>query len=300
MNKTKDMVGWVFGAIITLVIVCLCTSSCSARPDYPIVDTRSVKYCRESGPKFGFNINIVTNKKDSTIEFVSCTGENIDSLDITLNDDTWANLKELSVNGSYLKIIGLLCVSNAEYVRLDSVRLSIDGNEKEYTFPDPVVFHLAKEQNIHYAHVLSTPFLIDVLSIEPVGAAEYPFVYESDDSIVITGFDFNKFFEPSAAMVYVNGEYIGALDTVLPLRVAAGSEIKILSKIKFSPEVDAAYIENVYCNSCLYYKHENDGEEFCLSAPMTCQSAINEEQAKGIVRSLVERSVGEKKQKNSN
>ena len=86
--------------------------------------------------------------------------------------------------------------------------------------------------------------------------------------------------------MYIDGEVIGSLSDSLPLDVDAESEIKIISKIKFSSNVEASYIENVYCNYFLSY--ESDGVEYCINNPIICQSAINVSDAENIVKSLIE------------
>ena len=53
-------------ATITAIIICFGLSSCGKSLASPIVDTGSVKYYREGTDDFGFNVNVVTNKKIRT------------------------------------------------------------------------------------------------------------------------------------------------------------------------------------------------------------------------------------------
>ena len=275
-------------AMITVVVLGLALSSCGMSPAYPIVDTGSVKYCREGIADFGFNINVVTDSKEIDVEFVSFSGENVDSLEVSLANDTWDSLKELKIKGSYLKMIGFVCHTEMDHVRIDSVKLIIDGVEREYCFDDPITHFVSDDEGAEGVYILNSPSLISVASLNPVSgrSTEYQFLYKTDKNITVTDFGFNSFFECENATVYIDGEVIGSLSDSLPLDVDAESEIKIISKIQFSSNVEASYIENVYCNYFLSY--ESDGVEYCINNPIICQSAINVSDAENIVKSLIE------------
>lgn len=294
MKKTKHTwLIFVFVAI-TAIIICFGLSSCGKSPDYPIVDAKSVKYYCEGIDDFGFNINVVTNKKDLDIKFVSFSGENVDSLKVKFADDTWDSLKELKIKGCYLKLIGFVCHTDMDHVRIDSVKLIIDGDETEYFFEDPITHYntnnIREEKGSGGAYMITAPTLISVTSLDPTSEylTEYQFVYETDKNITISDFSFNHFFEFEDARVYINDELIGSLSNSLPLKVVAGSTIKIISKINFSSDIKALYIENVYCDFYLSYISENDGQEYSIKNSLICQSATDVFDAEHIVKVLID------------
>lgn len=294
MKKTKHTWFLFIFATITAIIICFGLSSCGKSPDYPIVDAKSVKYYCEGIDDFGFNINVVTNKKDLDIKFVSFSGENVDSLKVKFADDTWDSLKELKIKGCYLKLIGFVCHTDMDHVRIDSVKLNIDGNEMEYYFDDPITHYntnnISRENGSGGAYLLNLPTLISVTSLDPTSEylTEYQFIYATDKDITISDFGFNHFLEFDNPTVYINDENTGSLSDSLPLKVAAGSTIKIISKINFSSDIKGSYIEYVYCDFYLTYISENNGQEYSIKNSIICQSAINPEEAENILKILID------------
>ena len=282
-------------ATITAIIICFGLSSCGKSLASPIVDTGSVKYYREGIDDFGFNVNVVTSKKNPDIKFVSFSGENVDSLKVKLADDTWDSLKNLKVKGCYLKLIGFACHTNMDHVRIDSVKLNIDGNETEYYFDDPInhyntINDISRENGSGGAYMSAAPMFIGVKSLDPTSErlTEYQFVFGTDKNITISDIGFNRFFVFEDSKVYINDELIGSLSNSLPLKVAAGSMIKIISKINFSSDIKALYIENVYCDFYLSYISENDGQEYSIKNSLICQSATDVFDAEHIVKVLID------------
>lgn len=294
MKKTKHTWFLFIFATITAIIICFGLSSCGKSLASPIVDTGSVKYYREGTDDFGFNVNVVTNTKNPDIKFVSFSGENVDSLKVKFADDTWDSLKELKIKGCYLKLIGFVCHTDMDHVRIDSVKLIIDGDETEYFFEDPITHYntnnIREEKGSGGAYMITAPTLISVTSLDPTSEylTEYQFVYETDKNITISDFSFNHFFEFEDARVYINDELIGSLSNSLPLKVVAGSTIKIISKINFSSDIKALYIENVYCDFYLSYISENDGQEYSIKNSLICQSATDVFDAEHIVKVLID------------
>lgn len=285
---------FVFATIIA-IIICFGLSSCGKSLASPIVDTGSVKYYREGTDDFGFNVNVVTNKKNPDIKFVSFSGENVDSLKVKFADDTWDSLKELKIKGCYLKLIGFVCHTDMDHVRIDSVKLNIDGNEMEYYFDDPVTHYntnndISRENGSGGAYMSAAPMFIGVKSLYPSSEylTEYQFVFGTDKNITISDIGFNRFFVFEDSKVYINDELIGSLSNSLPMEVAAGSTIKIISKINFSSDIKGSYIEYVYCNFYFSYISENDGQEYSIESPIICQSAINPEEAENILKILID------------
>ena len=294
MKKTKHTWFLFIFATITAIIICFGLSSCGKSLASPIVDTGSVKYYREGIDDFGFNVNVVTNKKNPDIKFVSFSGENVDSLKVKFADDTWDSLKNLKVKGCYLKLIGFVCHTDMDHVRIDSVKLIIDGDEMEYYFDDPVTHYntnnIREEKGSGGAYMITAPTLISVTSLDPTSEylTEYQFVFGTDKNITISDIGFNRFFVFENSKVYINDELIGSLSNSLPMEVAAGSTIKIISKINFSSDVKGSYIEYVYCNFYFSYISENDGQEYSIESPIICQSAINPEEAENILKILID------------
>ena len=294
MKKTKHTWFLFIFATITAIIICFGLSSCGKSLASPIVDTGSVKYYREGIDDFGFNVNVVTNKKNPDIKFVSFSGENVDSLKVKFADDTWDSLKNLKVKGCYLKLIGFVCHTDMDHVRIDSVKLIIDGDEMEYYFDDPVTHYntnnIREEKGSGGAYMITAPTLISVTSLDPTSEylTEYQFVFGTDKNITISDIGFNRFFVFENSKVYINDELIGSLSNSLPMEVAPGSTIKIISKINFSSDVKGSYIEYVYCNFYFSYISENDGQEYSIESPIICQSAINPEEAENILKILID------------
>lgn len=295
MKKTKHTWLILVFATITAIIICFGLSSCGKSPDYPIVDAKSVKYYCEGIDDFGFNINVVTNKKDLDIKFVSFSGENIDSLEVKFSDFSWDLLKELKIKGCYLRIFGFVCNTDMDHVRIDSVKLAIDGTETEYYFDNPINHYISEEKSSGEVKMLHSPALIGTTALDPDSQQfdGYPFIYETSNDITITGIGFNRFLEFDNPTVYINDENIGSLLDSLPLKVAAGSTIKIISNIRFSSDIKTSYTENVCCNFYLTFISEDDGQEYRLSSLLTCQSPLAESEVEDIVKALIESALNE-------
>lgn len=282
-------------SILTAIVTCLGLSSCGKSPDYPIVDAKSVKYYREGVNKFGFEINVVTNKKNPDIKFVSFSGENVDSLEVKFSDFSWDLLKNLKVKGCYLRIFGFTCNTDMDHVRIDSVKLAIDGTETEYYFDNPVTHYISEEKSSGGVYMINLPVQISTTSLDPTSEylTEYPFVYETSKDITITDIGFNRFLEFDNPTVYINDESIGSLSDSLPLKVTAGSTIKIISNIRFTSDIKTLYTENVYCNHYLTIISEDDGQEYQFSSFFSCQSPIAESEVEDVIKALIESALNE-------
>ena len=77
-----------------------------------------------------------------------------------LNDDSYEEIKKLNHNGYYIRLLGFVCKTADDYVKIDSVNLKIDGADKKFDFPTPIEHYLKNDDTDSYAYVQDHPVFI--------------------------------------------------------------------------------------------------------------------------------------------
>lgn len=84
---------------------------------------------------FAFNLDVISNDKQDRIEFISANGKNTKDLNITfVSDEKYCNIK----GGKNMRTILCKCETKNNYTRIESLRLKINGKEREIKLRVPI------------------------------------------------------------------------------------------------------------------------------------------------------------------
>lgn len=264
---------------VTAVIFCMpILSGCGADADMKsqyIVATDMVKYNLHGIEDFGFNVSLISHNKDIDVEFVSFEGKNTQGLAVQLNDDSYEEIKNLNYNGYYIRLLGFVCKTADDYVKIDSVNLKIDGADKKFDFSTPIEHYLKNGDADLYAYAQDYPVFI---STNSYSSSEYCFKYCAEDDITVQSFDFSDFWCIKSAVVSVDNVEIGGLDS-LPLILKKGSVLSVKCALDFKDPDNTADYDSIYCDTVLTYTLKS-GEQLSLYNNLISQSISNEDDAK--------------------
>ena len=207
--------------------------------------------------------------------FSGFEGENTQGLAVQLNDDSYEEIKKLNHNGYYIRLLGFVCKTADDYVKIDSVNLKINGADKKFDFPTPIEHHLKNDDVDSYAYVQDHPVFI---STNSYSSSEYCFKYCAEDEITVQGFAFNDFWRIKSAVVSVDDVEIGGMDS-LPLTLKKGSELSVKCVLDFKNPDNTADYDSIYCDTVLTYALKS-GKQFTLYNNLISQSISNEDDAK--------------------
>lgn len=134
-----------FILLLICLITCLCFCSCN-KVKFPIVDTdrvytNSVNFAGE----FTFFINVLTKSRKIDVGYIGVAGKNTESLDVKVNL-YYTEDEMVKAKGCYLNTYIFICKTQEKDVKINSVRLNINGEEKDYTLKEPVVYHYKPDE----------------------------------------------------------------------------------------------------------------------------------------------------------
>ncbi len=243
--------------------------------ELPYVGTDRVMYDKSSeGNEIGAVIKIVTKNKNPDIKVLEVSGMNTSGVVCKLEDSTFDSLDGKRINSLYIKQIALSVITAADYVEIDSVTLSIDGEIKEYPFKYPLIHRGAADDIGGDLYFASFPSLITGHSLREGYEYNYYFFTEQKP-VTLEDAHFRSFLDLKESVIVVNGMTVGALEDILPLDIPANSKVTLKTKLDLKPELSASYYENVYTELIMGYLQ--DGEKYELKMSMTVQGIGNKE-----------------------
>lgn len=275
----------VFFSILTIVLSCI---SCEAENRQNITfypDLVHYKLWRNgnSSNEFSFNIEVISSNRNMDIEYISAEGINTENMSVTFSDDTFEELNE-RINGKFLLLIGVHCFAVSDYTKIDSMKLKIDGEDFEISFPvsiENTFFNYENDE--HCLSPLAMPTYIFTTSFVGGNETDYSFVVTTTDEITITGIQFNDFIEFSNATVTVNDIEIGKVNDILPLKLDKEDVLRVFGRIKTKTN-DGLYMGNIYTNLIFNYK-SNSKQELIEYYPITAAYIGSKDEAKIFVDS---------------
>lgn len=279
----KKLCGILIFVFLMAGCICGCSGKTASNPKM-VLGTDMVKYHSKGTEDFGFNVNLVSDKRDMEIEFVSFSGENTQGLAVQLKDDTYDYLRDMKKDGYYKKILGFVCHTGDEQVRIDGVTLKIDGEEKEFEFKTPIQHSLKVEENSSI-QTLGYPLFISTNSYD---STEYEFKYCTEEDITVTDFSFNDFLTVKDAVICVDNREIGRLEDTLPREVEKGSTIKIKGFLDFTDMDSFTKYDSIYCDAQFSYVAAGNNEIQTVHSNLVSQSVSNEQDAQQVISLLLE------------
>ena len=205
-------------------------------------------YRSDSANDFSFNINITSTHKNPKIEFVSAEGVNTENLIVTFSNDSFESIADTRIDGKYVILLGVHCSTSTEYTKIDSMKLSVNGNETEIKFSTPVENTFYDYDSIEHVLVQrNMPIYIFPQSFVGENETDYMFSVEAINDITIVSFYFNAFLDFVEAEVSVNGKSKGSLKDIIPINLKQGDILTVNSKIQFANEKYTG-MENLYLN----------------------------------------------------
>lgn len=265
--------------IISSIILTGCnTSDQSNNNNDTIFGKDLVKYNLDGTPDFGFNLSMITKNKDTAVEFVSFTGENTQGLTVTLSDDSYETIKNLSNNGYFLRLLGFTCNTGDSNVVINGVNLTVDGKEIYVEFKTPIKHNVTEENLSSDVQITNYPLFISTNSYDDT---EYTFEYYTENDITVEDFSFNDFLSIANAEISVDGEVKGSPDLVFPLSVKKDSTISLKCNLAFKDDIIATDYDNIYCDSLLTYS--SGDAQTILHNNLVSQGVSNEEDAKNAI-----------------
>lgn len=266
----------VFVSLITVISLASCASEKNVEfyPD-------AVKYnLFRSNPtnEFSFNINVISSSKNPEIEFISAKGVEAEYLTVTFSNDTFDYLLNKKFDGKYVILLGVHCTATSAYTEIQSMKLSVDGNEREIVFSTPIKNTFSeKESKEHCFSPNFMPTYIFPQSFVGANETDYEFSVTAVKDATVNSFGLSDFLELSGAKVYINDELKGKPSEVFPLNLKQGDLLTVKSRIKAKEGV--APEGNFYLN--IVAECECNGEAFTeyypLSATFICDTDSAEE-----------------------
>lgn len=282
MKRTRIML--LFLAVLSIVSLVGChkTDSTQKKKDI-ILGTDLVKYDLQGIADFGFNVNLVTPKKDTKVEFVNFWGKNTQGLFVQLNDDTYDEIKDMEHKGYYIKLLGFVCKTGDADVQIDGVTLKIDGAEQKFEFRTPIKHRIRKENLQDSVLIQNYPLFIASNSYDDM---EYSFEYYVENDVTIHEFTFNNFIDVKQCVISVDGKEVGDLSS-FPIEVRKDSVVSFRCCLGFKDNKNTSIYDSIYCDSVLSYKRTGTDELINLTNNLVSQSVSNEEDAKETIDLLV-------------
>ena len=269
---------------VLIAAFCCFTIGCNDKNTNDVIVTGDMlKYNRIGSKDFGFNLNLIDNKPDTTVEFLECTGKNTDGLTMEYNDDTFEDIKNKKLAGRYLTILGFVCHTENDYVEIDSITLNINNKKTVVQLSTPLIHTLKKASSDDSVYSTVYPSMICTNSFSNT---DYPFGFHAEKNAELVSFEFNDFVVPQDSTVLVNQIPVGSLDDVFPLSVKSGDDIEIQCKIDFKPDSKNSKYTNVVFNSELTYHAENLSENSVISNDIFSQAVSNADDAEALILEL--------------
>lgn len=271
---------------LTLILVFSC-SACKADGQkdvtfYPELVQYKLWRSETSTNEFSFNIEVVSSHRNIDIEYVSAEGVNTENMSVTFSDDTFDELNR-SINGKYLLLIGVHCLAESDYTKIESMKLNVDGENFELTFPNAIEnTFLDDEENEHGLSQLNMPTYIFTTSFVGENETDYSFVVTPTEDITVTGIQFDDFIELSDATVTVNDAELGKIKDVLPLELKKDDVLKVCGKIKRKTN-DGLFMGNIYTDLMFHYTFANTQQELTEYYPITAAYVGSKEEAKNFL-----------------
>lgn len=243
-------------------------------------------YRSNSANEFSFNINVTSSQKKPKIEFISAEGVNTEYLTVSFSNDTFKSMADKRINGKYVILLGVHCRTVTEYVKIESMKLSVNNSEVEIEFSIPVENTFYEFDEVE--HVLSQrnmPIYISTHSFIGYNETDYPFAVEATEDIVVKSFKFNDFLKFYGAEVLVNEETKGTLAEALPLELKKGDVMLVKTRIAFADEKYSG-MENLYLN--VVAECDFNGKTVTEYYPLSAIFIGNLDDAKEFVKSYAE------------
>lgn len=282
-NKKSIMI---LGSVICLIaVIVVMLIYFFNKPLKYYLGTDLVKYNVASSGDFGFNLSMVYNKKNVSVEFVELLGENIENVSVEAVDDTFDDIKGKKYNGYYFKLLGFRCrrTGNDSYIKITAIRLKINGKENVFAFKTPIEMYLQEESSNSLLEIKNRPVIISTDSLEMMS---YEYVYEAADDIDIIDFSFNNFFDISSVAVYVDNKSVGELKNLESIAVKKGQTVRFECKLGLKDGVSP--YDNIACNFSIKHKKSETDKILEEIDSMTAQGVTSEENAKSVVKMLLE------------
>lgn len=269
--------------LIFSLAVALCGCSSSDKEIY--LGTDMIKYHSQGVEEFGFNVNLISPDKNPDIEFVGFTGEHTQGLTVKFEDDTYDTVENIERAGYYIKLLGFVCQTADEDVRIDGVTLKIDGEEEYFEFGTPIQHSLMEYDEESAVFSSGYPLYISTCSYRDT---KYEFRYRADKKVTIEGFGFNDFLTVRDSVVLLDGERVG-LGSCFPLEMEKDSELSILCYLDFDGAASYTDYDGVYCDAQLTYSVSGSPEKKMVSTNLVSQSVSNEDDAGEAIALILEK-----------
>lgn len=243
-------------------------------------------YRSDSANEFSFNINVTSSQKNPKIEFISAEGVNTEYLTVSFSNDTFDSIKNEKIDDKYVILLGVHCLSMTEYVKIESMKLSVNNREVEIEFPVPVentFYNYDETEHIFSQH--NMPIYVFSHSFVGYNETDYSFAVEATEDIVVKSFKFNDFLKFYGAEVLVNEETKGTLAEALPLELKKGDVMLVKTRIAFADEKYSG-MENLYLN--VVAECDFNGKTVTEYYPLSAIFIGNLDDAKEFVKSYAE------------
>lgn len=236
-----------------------------------------------SNNEFSFNIEAISSKRNIDIEYISAKGINTENISVTFTDDTFSELNK-SIDGKYVTLIGVHCFAVSDYTKINSMKLKIDGENFNISFPTPIENTFFDDSDSkHCLSPLGMPTYVFTTSFVGQNETDYTYAVTATENITITQIKFADFIEFSDAKVSVNGAEIGKIEDALPLKLNKDDELRVFGKIKTTAN-SGLYMGNIYTD--LIFDCETDTlNKITEYYPITAAFIGNRNDAKKFINS---------------
>lgn len=274
-------------ALLAAVVLLLSLCSCGAKPNQIVLFPEAVKYkvhrASNSTNEFSFTMNIFSPKRDVNLEFVSAQGENTEHMTVRFTDETIRDIGK--INGKYFVMKGVYFRPISDYVRIDSMTLKVNGEERTVKFDTPVENTFFNMDDYDYplfqkgvANYISTTSLADGKD------SSYPFEFGVSSDMTITGAEFDDFIELRDTVIFVNDKERGKLSDILPLKLKDGDTVSFKGQLRLKKE-NESYAGDMFTDFVI--TGNSGGKEIKEYFPLSVVYVGNEDDAKNFVKANV-------------
>ena len=286
IKKNKSLLSkHIFTTFITIFFLIISLSnlvSCSKKD--MIIDTKSIKYNVIGSKDFGFTVNILCPNKNFDVEYVRIEGENIDSMSVTVHDDTFESIENVSVSGYYVKLLGFRCSVTEQYSQIDKAVVKINSEEYVIKFDEPIK-HTLKSDVSNDSSIYFTSYPA-VMPTQGWSSTVYPFSATADANLIITDFYASDYINLDDSETKINDILISTLNNIFPVTLNKNSQLSVAAKFKLKETGNSSDNYNNYGFSIVlnYTTTAEPDIEKKLYLAITSQGIGNEDDAKNYIK----------------
>ena len=265
----------ILGIVIPLLVGCSSENNTVKEEYIWGTENVNVDIVVEKGYRYGFNIPFAYVKEKDDIELVSIEGDNTDSLELEVSDDTIDDFDKAKVDNYRLGYLGVIYSLKEDVdVTVESLNININGSYQQIKFEPPLIIR-AHTNDTNICEYLASGVLMHGKN----NFLTYTLSWEENVKILDCGL--TGAFDTEEITVFVDGKQVSARET----------EVLANTKVQFDL---TSRVEDKYEDSCLagnffvtYMYASNEEKTYYIS--LNQQGAGDAKSAQIVLEQIIER-----------